>query len=216
MKKNSQTPGTPFNRLVLRLLTLAALGAGGTSCSYVGQRVSDFTDIVRIEGNLGLGLQAHVTATALLHTGVGSSRQGSAGLTYGHWESRWQVEDHFPLSYVYTLMDPSKECLHSLDIGEGVRKQSHRCYMIVPGELRYGNVEREKIHYFDVEVGFLAGAVGVEAGFSIGELVDFLLGFFKFSDGWTFLDPAGDDKPGARQNRTLWLTTERREVRPPP
>ena len=194
-----------------RLSALLLLACSASGCTYAGERLRDFGDMFRVEGRLGLGLQVDAEATELLHLGVGSSRHHSAGLTYGHWETRWQVEDHFPLSYIYTIIDPAKESLHSIDFGDGEDKHNHRCYVIGPAEFGYGDVGKETIHYFDIEVGFLAAVLGLEIGFSFGEFLDWLLGLFKFSPDWTFFDIAGDDPESAREGRKLWVPRVRQD-----
>lgn len=51
-----------------------------------------------------------------------------------------------------------------------------------------GAVNRKaRIHAFDIEAGVFAGIVGARVGFSPGEFVDFLL-------GWFGVDIAGDDE----------------------
>ena len=57
-----------------KLLVAAAIPLF-TGCAYLGARGNDLGDIVRLEGSVGAGLQAHVNAGDLLHAGLGSSRR---------------------------------------------------------------------------------------------------------------------------------------------
>ena len=52
-----------------------------------------------------------------------------------------------------------------------------------------------RIHAFDIEASVYAGIVYARAGFSPGEFVDFLL-------GWFGVDIAGDDRPLTAENTT--------------
>ena len=45
---------------------------------------------------------------------------------------------------------------------------------------------------------------GFEVGFSILELIDFVLGFLRFNESWTTFDPADDDPPPLREGKRLW------------
>jgi hypothetical protein len=81
----------------------------------------------------------------------------------------------------------------------------HFCYGILPPLINDEGIHQNWLHDFDVEVGgvFL---VGLSFGFSPGEFLDFLL-------GWFFLDLAGDDDPKARKQRDYF---ESRAGRPGP
>jgi hypothetical protein len=185
------------------MLALLILPAG---CSYGQARIRDFGDLFRLEANAGLGLQVHANAGELVHAGVGSSTHGSFGFEYGGWISRWQEEHHFPLSYVFTLIDPDDAALHSLEFDTPGVLSRHRCYMLLPVGMTSGDLRKKPVHLFDLEVGALAIVVGVEVGFSIGEFFDFLLGFFT-------LDIADDDGPDA--DRTLWTRRATKEALTP-
>ncbi len=183
-------------RLLLVVIVLGAVPSMG--CAYLRDRGRDFVDIWRVEGSVGVGLHAHVTATELAHIGVGSSRRYVAGIMYGEGTSERRIEDDFPLSYVWTIADPETESLHSLRWGnsnEGAAQ--HRCFWMVPGELNRNTYERDVLHYFDIEVGVFAAIVGFEVGFSIGELFDFIVGLFGF-------DLGNDDGNEARQAKRMW------------
>ena len=189
--------------LRLAAFLLAALPAAG--CAWAEQRGLDFADIFRLEGQVGYGLQAHANAGELLHAGAGRSKAWGVGIVYGRAESNTTVEDHFPLSIVWTIVDRTREALHSLPVGEEGKQGTHRCFLLFPGAIGTGTVVKSDVHYFDVEAGFLALFWGLEAGFSLGELVDWILGLFKFDDSWAFFDISGDDAPAGRDLKRVWI-----------
>jgi hypothetical protein len=182
---------------------LAALPAAG--CAWTEQRALDFADMFRFEGRAGYGLRAQVGAGELLHAGVGSSRSWGWGLVYGRAESEPSTEDHFPLSVLWTIVDRTQEAVHSLPVGENGKTGTHRCFIVFPGSIGSSSAVKTDIHYFDLEAGFLALCVGLELGFSLGELADWLLGLFKFDDSWGFLDLAGDDRSADREVKRVWV-----------
>ncbi|MCZ6691091.1 MAG: hypothetical protein O7H41_15995, partial [Planctomycetota bacterium] len=79
-------------------------------------------------------------------------------------------------------------------------KEEHACYWLLPGLASYYPARSKswiwtspkggwsRLHAFDIEAHLVIGFVGVRAGFSPGEFVDFLL-------GWFGVDIAGDDVP---------------------
>jgi len=185
------------------LLALPASGCGG----YAVDRVRDFGDIWRIELGAGGGLQADAAVGELLHLGVGSSRRWSLGWRYGEGCAEKRVEDHFPLSIVWSAVAPDTESLHSLRWGDGTQSQ-HRCSGIVPGELRHGSHEKASIHYWDIEVNVFALLVGANIGFSIGQFVDWITGFFGAD--------LGDDDGERRPHRKYWKPIEEKKDFDPP
>ncbi len=195
----------------LRRLIAAALALSAAGCSYGEARLRDFGDIFRLEGQAGYGLQAHANAGELFHGGAGSSRQWSAGVRYGRAESSSATEHHLPWSLVASIARPAREHAHGMDLALEDGPGSHRCYLIFPGAINPGTVKKDSIHYFDLEAGFLALVVGLEAGFSAGELLDWFLGLFRFSESWTFLDPADDDDLELRDVKRLWILRRTRE-----
>ena len=197
--------GGKFNKGFLRASVPLGLIFVLSGCSYASARLSDFGDIFRLEGHLGYGLQAHVNAGEIGHFGAGSSRQWSAGWIYGGVARDSSVEEHLPLTLVYTLMNPDQEQAHRITLGAGGSGGTHRCLVLFPALVNPGTLEKADIHFLDLEAGAMAGAVGFDAGFSLLEFVDFLLGLFRFSDSWTILDPADDDAPAVIYNRPLWI-----------
>lgn len=186
----------------LRRLLLICLLIPVAGCSYSRARIQDFADVWRLEGKVGLGLQADFQTGELLHFGIGSSHQYSAGFVYGYFESGYRYEDHFPLSIINTMIDPDKPNVHSYEMEMEDGLAQHRCYTFFPGELNQGDVRRSAIHYFDFEVNVLALVIGVQFGFSLGEWVDFLL-------GWFGIDIADDDSATERDRHSIWIWEKR-------
>jgi len=187
-----------MKKVILAAATAASLLSG---CAYFGARARDLGDIVRLEGSLGVGLQANVNAGELLHLGIGSRRCKSAGWAYGLSTSERRVEDHFPLSYVATILNPDVAALHTLKIGDGPEQPQHRCPMVAPGAFSSGTVHKPAMQFWNIEAGVMLVGVGVEAGVNPAELVDFILGIFG-------LDIAGDDSREGRARRRLWVPDE--------
>lgn len=167
-------------------------------CAYLGERGRDLGDIVRLEGAVGVGIQANVAAGELLHLGVGSSRRWSAGWEYGLPTCEKRIEDHFPLSYAWSVIEPDVAALHTLKWGEGPENPRHRCPVMAPGALSSGTVRKPAMQFWNLEVGVMALAVGVEAGVNPAELLDFVLGFLG-------IDIARDDDAEGRRARRLWI-----------
>ena len=178
------------------LLVLALL----PGCTWLGERGRDLGDVVRVEGAVGVGLQAHVNVGELAHLGLGSSRRWSAGWAYGIPTAERRVEDHLPLSYVMSLIEPDAEALHTLKLGKRNDNLKHRCPAVAPCTLASGSIQRPPMQFWSLEIGLMALVVGAEIGFNPGELVDFLLGLFT-------LDLAKDDDPEGRAARRLWIPT---------
>ncbi len=180
-----------------------------SGCSYASARVHDLGDIVRLEGHVGYGLQAHANIGELFHLGAGSSRQWSAGWVYGRVAHGTSTEEHLPLTAVYTLLNPEQDHVHRAAVGPDGAQGTHRCYFLFPGTLNPGTLEKSDMRYLDLEAGGLAGFVGIDAGFSLLELLDFALGLFRFAESWTVLDPADDDPEPLRETRRLWSPRRR-------
>ena len=183
-----------------RLFPIAVL-ALLPGCGYLAARGRDLGDIVRLEGSVGIGLQADISAVEILHIGLGSSRRRTAGWAYGIPTAEKRREDHLPLSYIRSLIDPDVAGLHSLKMGSGPEKASHRCDIVGPFSLSSGSVRKPAMQFWSIEAGVFLVAVGIQVGANPAELLDFVLGVFGF-------DIAGDDDEAGRDARKLWIPAE--------
>lgn len=169
-----------------------------SGCAYAEARVRDLGDILRLEGRVGYGLEGHANAGELAHVGLGSAREYSAGWSYGKARVVETTQHHAPVSIVRSFLEPETEHLHSLEFVDGL----HQCFMIFPAGINPGGLEKVPSHFLDVEIGFLAGVVGAEAGVSLGETLDFLLGFAG-------VDFGDDDEPERRAIKGVWRPVDR-------
>lgn len=184
-----------------KLLAVVLLASAGSGCTYASARIRDLGDIGRLEVSVGVGLQAHANVGEVLQVGVGSSRRWAAGWQYGQGTAEERIEDHLPLALVRSWTAPETEALHSIEFGPPEDRVRRRDFMIVPGEVYRGDVERPGPLYYNLEVGLMAGVLGIEAGFSLGEFADFVFGFFG-------ADISGDDDEVRRAQRKLWIRRE--------
>jgi hypothetical protein len=203
-------------RKLLPLLALIALCGSGCSTAvgyYFGNRAKDFGECFRLNAGLGVGLGVDAKVAGLLHVGFSggvSSPRYSMGWRYGA-PFAFGLGDpggsligdvHTPVSH-YLAPDGYKWLLH---MGEayptrpgGRRTSVHGCYWFLPAAFSGVNKKWlwseqarpptwERLHIFDIELGATLGFVHAQAGFSPGEFVDFVL-------GWFGVDIADDDIP---------------------
>lgn len=171
--------------------TLPLLFALLGGCGYLGQRGNDFADCWRAEYSMG-GPSVWVHAGPLLHTGL-----GKVDVPSGH-----ELAFCAGVGFRYNLPGagfwddcPETFCiLHDTEPRDG---EKHRCFAILPGLLYRGAPDRSPLHLWDVDVGATAFLVGCVIGFSPGEFLDFLL-------GWFGIDIAGDDSVEGRAGRSIY------------
>ena len=194
------------SRLLIPLFLIVALTTGcqTTVGNYFGNRGRDLGECFRVQTGLGLGLGAGVLAGGLVNTGLcigqtsGETGMGwvyGEGYAFGRGASNGSAGNETEFYYIL---------YHSFSKGEssfrrkGLDSRFHECYLPLPGLFtRIGDkwiwanegprIRRARIHAFDFEASVYAGIVYAKAGFSPGEFVDFLL-------GWFGVDIAGDDR----------------------
>jgi hypothetical protein len=176
-------------------IPLLGLVAG---CGYLTDRGNDFADCWRGEVHMGLLPGGWVTAGPVLHTGLAWAEGGvsyRAGYRYNYLSSQGAVIEsnagnvHFGGPFeAYYLVHTSRADASS---------REHFCYGIVPPLINEEGIHRDWLHDFDVEAGANV-FVGLSLGFSVGEFLDFLL-------GWFMIDLAGDDDPQVRRSRDYFL-----------
>lgn len=186
-------------------------------CASVGNyflnRLSDFGDCFTAEAGVGYGLDFHILATNLISTGVGASYIAkSAGVSHGvpysaisyhlglpllpfmnflsrEWRKEWWVTDTVHRG----LPRPTQRVIRTPPPGYLAKSVLFVNLMSIsppqgPGTspVMHGYPNSD-MAIFDFEVSFTVGVLYLRLGFSIGEFVDFLL-------GWFGVDIAGDDK----------------------
>jgi hypothetical protein len=133
-------------------------------------------------------------AGPVIHTGIGLPE----GPIHGRFGYRYNYRN--PEGGAWLISDAN---IHGSETSEyylGVHgsvseteNHKHACYALFPPLLNQEGVHGNWIHDFDVEAGFVA-ILGLTAGFSLGEFLDFLL-------GWFGVDIVGDDDAGVREKR---------------
>lgn len=177
---------------------------------YFLNRLSDFGDCFTLEAGVGYGLDVHVFVTNLISTGVGASfvpkvagiSHGTPyiGLTYhigmpilpfANLFSKEGRKEFWVTDAVHRgLPSPTKKVIRQPPPGYVAKSVLFLNMMsILPskeGEVFHG-YRNPDMAIFDVEVAATVGLLYFRVGFSIGEFVDFLL-------GWFGIDIAKDDK----------------------
>jgi len=175
------------------IVVVAALNVG---CSYsagvyFADRGRDFAQCFRMEVRVGLGVGGGVRAAGIADVGVLASTGGRLGWAYGEWHVFGESIDDWLIGSQIDLMLPGA----TLQVGDRWARSAG-----IPSALwsqtlgkngrawiwRRDGATLEKIHACDVEVYAHAGIIGVVLGFSPGQFIDFVL-------GWFGLDIAGDD-----------------------
>jgi hypothetical protein len=161
-----------------------------TGCQYMANRASDFGDCFRAEGVVGLTGGVWTHAGPLLHGGLGMGDfpfNKSFGWRYNYTPDESHGHDSYP-NEVYGLW------YH--ETTPAYQGPNHRCYVLLPPLLSVGGPPVNWLHAFDIDIG-ASFLVGVNVGFSPGEFLDFLL-------GWFGIDIAGDDVEERRKARSFY------------
>ena len=199
------------------LSALLATGAGcqTTVGNYFANRAHDFGDMFRLQVGVGLGLGVDVRAAGIVHVPViyGLNILAPFGPAYGRLPPYYRPEPEgeiralndslvgavvagLPISIISPWVGPADDVGLHFAIDRLIDER-HRCYLVIPGIASWRGKTwiwdaraptRDRVHAFDVEVMVFALVVNVVAGFSPGELLDFVL-------GWFGVDIAGDDDP---------------------
>jgi len=205
-------------RLALLLLLLVLL----SSCRYVRNRVRDLGDPFRISVGAGSVVGVRAKAVGLVDTGLMMGVKPNAaalgwrygtplffnekdprvasnqaeifrttsmvGMDYveGSYRSAQKSVAVLPALFTWTDATPRKYDWLVPETGDQFRDRSWLWSRETARRNRYA-----QIHAFDVE-GEVGLVVYLDVGFSPGEFLDFLLGFFG-------IDIAHDDEPGSRQ-----------------
>tara|TARA_Y100000588_G_scaffold190556_1_gene204485 strand:+ start:248 stop:868 length:621 start_codon:yes stop_codon:yes gene_type:complete len=202
------------------LLILGILSLGSTGCSFMSKRASDFGDMWRMNLEIGgPGLEAGVKIGELADIGVGQKGVHRYGTTYMmQQESRdWAVihlplsllqgigKEPFALNYVYQLGDTRSDFVWWWQEPQSVQERS---WLLLPSLTGTDSRDRIPLHWFDLEVSAFVLCFGLDFGFSFGEFVDFIL-------GWFGLDIANDDSRENRSRRRLYTLPELEEKSSP-
>jgi hypothetical protein len=172
---------------------------------------------LEVGGGLGIGGGVRAAGVMAIGLGGGVHGAPGAGWRWGRpvvrgfddipweyldfmsWSRADDAEWELYLGFAHVTMQWAEGCKP---------RGSSKAYALLPGVWTYDTRARDpawiwdaipereyhagrqgwlRVHAFDVEASLLAGIVGVTAGFSPGELLDFLL-------GWFGADLAGDDR----------------------
>lgn len=174
--------------------------------SYLGKRGRDFLQTFKFGVGYGLFVQADVEATILAHLGVGVAMNQLVGISNGEAKSWLDYVEGFPVTNIDGAMKGEWRralCFHTHSpdfefISFSEPTPVHTC-LLSPLFLtlestddgnRFGmalsNDAFPPIRWADLEAGATVAPVAIRVGFSPGETVDFIAGWFGF-------DPAGDD-----------------------
>lgn len=194
--------------LCLLTLGLALLGsASGCKAftAYMADRGRDFGEIVRIQIGVGAGLGASAQAGPAAHVGFGLGvipYDLGVGWVYGEGYAfgansgqRMDSEIYWPFTWIHIDGDPLGKGLHTGGDGigqRGVGGHRHVCWNLFPGLIAeepdaglmhwtprgLETDRRGHIHSWDVEAAVYAGFIVARVGFSPGEFLDFILGWF--------------------------------------
>jgi len=181
--------------------------------AYMTDRGRDFSEIARVQVGFGAGLGVSAQAGPVAHAGFGVGvipYEFGVGWVYGTGYAfglnsieLMDSEIYWPFTWIPVGGDPLGAGFHTAGDGIGPRGAGghrHVCYGLMPGLVgyepdsgvmhwtprgfdadRYGH-----IHSWDVEASVYAGFLVARVGFSPGEFLDFLL-------GWFGVDIANDD-----------------------
>ncbi len=168
------------------LLALVLVTSGCATGTYLRDRGLDLLDPLRFSLSAGPELSIDVQATDLLHVMVGGGQHVEAGMHGRRFGAGSFLHLGLPVVpfleggvlYGRSLFTETRGAWRAEDVAD-------ECYLVHSFGFAPTNPDPSWIHALDVEVGFTV-LVGARAGFSVGELLDFLLGLVT-------IDIADDD-----------------------
>jgi len=167
---------------------LAAVGCAPVG-NYFGNRAADLADMFTLEMTAGPGADVHGQFTGFLGTAAGWSGQQGL-LLHGRY---YGIGERETAGFILLGATAAASRNMSSLYGDGPAPERYGLWglflpvFISPNPALHVGYLPPWPRAADVELGASLG-VGLHAGFSPGELLDFLVGF-------TTLDIAGDDKP---------------------
>lgn len=188
--------------------------------NYAKNRGNDFLDVFKVKGGVGIGIEADVKMTDLLHVGLGGSLLANAGIYGRKVVSGFESNSNPPMPQLFPgfsanmIFSETKEITPffitraHLEINDDIFSDKRRefgdctereyCYLspLISGDkLNYDTKDTPSLlRRFDIEAGATLGIVGGRVGFSPGELVDFILGIFT-------IDIAKDDEKMTKKDK---------------
>lgn len=193
--------------LVVALVVASSVASGcASAATFFGNRIRDLGEVVRVEAGVSPVLGVSVRAAGIVDVGLGGGQiDPSLGLgwEYGFGYALGATTEQLgspprgrelgfpiqpllsqaPFDGAITLLGHFNETLGPH--GGGGHAARHACFFVLPAIELASHDMWLRVHAFDVEASVFLGAY-VRVGFSPGEFVDFLL-------GWFGLDIAGDD-----------------------
>ncbi len=172
--------------------------AAGCKAPNLRDRLDDTAEILRLNVGLGPGLLVNAHATRPIAVGVGAYRARRFGFRNGSgwiWDERrydtnliipiWGWED-----VEATYYGGMPETLLHGDARDPLRPRHDTGFWRWAEEpLTINNPNRG---WLEVSANVHAVFIGVDVGFDVGELLDWLV-------GWVGLDPAGDDRSTGKE-----------------
>ncbi|MCX7704230.1 MAG: hypothetical protein N2234_09090 [Planctomycetota bacterium] len=199
-----------FYIVLCGLIGLSLCGCASIG-DYFNNRARDLGECFILEAGIGYGASLHILCTDTISTGIGFSRTNVVGIRHGKVCEGFNVHIGLPVSPFFAVL-ANEEGFPPLWItdatsvgnqpkGSTTAKQPFYntqsiIFLNLPaitGEEWRANYPNEDLATFDVEVALTAGFFSLRIGFSIGQFVDFLL-------GWLTLDIGKDD---TKKNRSF-------------
>lgn len=199
--------------LPMRRTFLAFVVAVLPGCAYMQDRGKDFVEIWRGDAGFGIGGLAEVRVGDVVHAGAGAALRLEIGASYGAPMMAFESE---------AIIGPVHVTGPGGFHGQGGPAETEICWQTPPCQHCFGVLRvltnpsvRTWLHRFDLEVRVCA-LVSIDVGFSPGEFVDFIVGWFGVDLDPPHQDPPPDWKSGipgpfAKPPREKWPDEEKHE-----